>query len=85
MKEERENEMYGSSSLCYVGREIEYVFDAIINLETNKYTWPSLSFYRGYGTIGEELLGSWVVEHYLIEVLYNKVLIPWVENKQVIS
>lgn len=86
MKEPREEmgEMFGSITVCYKGEEIDYVFDAIIDLETNIKKWPSLSFYENYGCVGEQINEIWDVEHYLIEVLYNKVLIPWVENKQVI-
>lgn len=78
------SEIHGNITLQYSGERVDYILDVGIDVEKNIKFMPSLSFYHNYGMIEDEhLIDVWDNEDYLIDVLLNNVLVPWVEFKDV--
>lgn len=77
------SEIYGNITLYYSGEKVDYILDAGIDIEKNIKYMPSLSFYHNYRENDEHLIDVWDNEDYLIDVLLNNVLVPWVEFKDV--
>lgn len=71
--------------IIYHGEKMDYVLSAGYDIERKEYYMPSLSFYKDYGLSTEELIEGWDNDFYLIETLYNKVLMPWANDKTIID
>lgn len=77
-------EIYGHTSFVYDGEEISYIISSGIDLkDEQKYYLPSLQFVKEYGTHYEEEIACWDAESFLISVLLEEVLIPWIDNKDI--
>lgn len=76
--------MYGNITLRYSGEKMDYILDVLFDTDTNKKSMPSLSFYHNYGMLKDEKnIDVWDNDSYLIDVLLNNVLIPWVDYQNI--
>lgn len=76
--------MIANINIVYDGVEISYELSAGIDCEKDyKKYMCSLSFVKDLGTMSEKYIGIWDNEEYLMETLYKKVLVPWVESKDI--
>ena len=77
-------EIYGHTKFIYDGEEISYVISSGMDLKKeDRYYLPSLQFIKDYGMNNEKEIECWDVDNYLIPVLLEEVLIPWIDNKDI--
>jgi hypothetical protein len=81
----KDYEIYGNSEIYIKGKNIDYVLTVGMNIEKNELYMASLSFYKNYEYVYQELIEIWDNENYLIDTLYNQVLVPYVETKSIIN
>jgi hypothetical protein len=81
----KEYEIYGNSEISIKGEEIDYVLTVGMNIEKNELYMPSLSFYKDYDYVYQKVIEIWDNENYLIDTLYNQVLIPYIETKSILN
>jgi len=79
----KEYEIYGNSEINIKGEEIDYVLTVGMNIKKNELYMPSLSFYKDYDYVYQKVIEIWDNENYLIDTLYNQVLVPYIENKSI--
>lgn len=76
------NDIYGNIDLVYEGLTIGYKISVGIDLKNGyKLYMPSLTFTKRTGMIDEETIESWDNDIYLIDTLYDEVIVPWVTNR----
>ena len=78
-------EIIGNTELAFEADDMSYVISALLDMKTNKYSMPSLAFTKEYGMIYEKYEAIWDNDTYLIDTLYDKVLLPWVVDKTIPS
>jgi len=77
-------DLYGNIELVYRGKNISYVLSCGIDLEKdNKFFMPSLIGYKDYEKNDSESVFWWDNDEYIYNILYKKVLIPWVKDKTI--
>ena len=72
----------GHTELTANGK-VDYSIGALLE-EHHSYTMPWLEFSENKGLNNEKSLDCWDNETYLVKELYNQIIKPWVENKEVI-
>ena len=77
------NNITGSFELAFAGKYISYKLSALYDLNKDSYEMPWLSFVKDEGYVDEKLITSWDNDTFLIQILYKKVLIPWVVEKKI--
>ena len=77
------SDITGNISLQYEGKELAYVLDVGLDIEKETNYMVSLSFMENHGMIDEKLIDLWDNDNYLMEILYEGVIIPWEENKSI--
>lgn len=78
-------EIIGNTELAFETDDIAYVMGVGIDTKKNKYYMPSFSFVKNYGENVQKYIEIWDNEDFLIEILYEKVLLPWVVDKSIPS
>lgn len=72
--------------IIYHGEKVDYVLNAGWDVEKKQYYMPSLLFYKNYGLIiNQECIESWDNDTYVIETLYNKVLLSWTNDNTILD
>jgi hypothetical protein len=79
------DQIFGNSEISIEGEFITYELSAGIRIEKNALYMPSLSFYKDYEYVNQKVIEIWDNEDYLIDTLYNQVLVPYVGSKSLIN
>jgi hypothetical protein len=80
------NKIYGDFSLTADGKDISFELSVGYDPYKDVYYMPSLSFIKDKGmTDLEQYLEIWDSAEYIIDFLLKKVLVPWVDENQIIE
>lgn len=78
--------LHGHIDISYEGELVTYIISSIIDMKSGNLSMTNLDFYKNYGNIiSEKWLGGWDNDEYLIDNLYNNVLIPWTHSHEITS
>lgn len=77
---------YGNIEIVMEGKELTYVLSVGIDFEKgDKKYMPSFAASKNYGDVAEKNEFFWDNDDYLKDVLYERVVIPWVNDGKILE